>query len=113
MRYTISSLLQLMCCAAQVVRIPETSNQTFGKLVEFGQDVGKTTVEAKVSEGCCQYIFTVVDVHNSNVAVEYSSKFYHHWCNPVVYIIFQTSRKFMGISVFGVKLWNLLHEIKH
>ena len=32
----------------QVVRIPETSNQTFGKLVEFGQQVGKTTVEAKV-----------------------------------------------------------------
>ncbi|KAI0236047.1 Hydroxyacyl-coenzyme A dehydrogenase, mitochondrial [Lamellibrachia satsuma] len=35
----------------EVVRIPETSNQTFGKLVEFGQDVGKTTVEAKDTPG--------------------------------------------------------------
>ncbi|KAK2189199.1 hypothetical protein NP493_113g01049 [Ridgeia piscesae] len=35
----------------EVVRIPETSNQTYGRLVEFGQDLGKTTVQAKDTPG--------------------------------------------------------------
>jgi 3-hydroxyacyl-CoA dehydrogenase len=36
------------CVPQQVIRLPETSDATFNTLVEFGQGLGKTTVEAKV-----------------------------------------------------------------
>ena len=32
----------------QVVKIPETSSETFDSLVQFGKAMGKTTVECKV-----------------------------------------------------------------
>ena len=32
----------------QVIRIPSTSDDTFNKLLDFGQAMGKTTVQCKV-----------------------------------------------------------------
>lgn len=33
----------------QVIRIPETSEETFSTLLEFGKNLGKATVNCKVS----------------------------------------------------------------
>ena len=51
----IKSKQQFCICDWQVIRIPETSDETFNSLLEFGAAVGKTTVNCKV----CYYSGTL------------------------------------------------------
>jgi hypothetical protein len=46
----------------QVVRGPNTSDDTFKKLIEYGQKVGKTTVDCKVFVCVCVCFFPCVCV---------------------------------------------------